>query len=38
MDPDTFGSMCALYLILKKLEKQVEAINDDTPPETFAFL
>ena len=38
MDMDTFWSTCALYCILKKIGKNVVAVNDEAPPESFAFL
>ncbi|MDD2870701.1 MAG: bifunctional oligoribonuclease/PAP phosphatase NrnA [Candidatus Gracilibacteria bacterium] len=37
MDMDSFGSLSAMYDILKQLGKDVKAINDEIPPETFAF-
>lgn len=38
MDPDAFGSLTAFYYILKKLNKNVKAINDENKPESFVFL
>jgi len=38
MDPDCFGSLSALYYILKKEWFEVKAINDDKIPEDFKFL
>lgn len=37
MDMDAFWSLCAMYDILKQLWKEVRAINDETPLETYAF-
>ena len=38
MDGDALGSLGALYLILKKMWKDVRATNDETIPESFHFL
>lgn len=38
MDPDALGSLWALYLILKKLWKNVKAVNSDFMPDNFSFL
>ncbi len=38
MDPDAFWSLSWFYQILKKLWKNVEAINDEKTPENFWFL
>ncbi len=38
MDPDCFWSLTALYLILKKLNYNVAAINDEKSPADFSFL
>jgi len=38
MDPDCFGSLSALYHILKKEWFEVEAVNDEQIPENFKFL
>ncbi len=38
MDPDCFGSLSALYYILKKEWFHVEAVNDEQIPENFKFL
>jgi bifunctional oligoribonuclease and PAP phosphatase NrnA len=35
MDPDAFWSLCAFYMVCKKLWKEVKAINDEKPPENF---
>lgn len=38
MDPDAFGSLSAMYFILKKQNKTIEAINDENMPESFSFM
>ncbi|MCD5380562.1 bifunctional oligoribonuclease/PAP phosphatase NrnA [Candidatus Gracilibacteria bacterium] len=38
MDPDAFGSLSGFYQILKKLGKNVLAINDEQTPDNFGFL
>ncbi|MCP4522702.1 MAG: bifunctional oligoribonuclease/PAP phosphatase NrnA [Candidatus Gracilibacteria bacterium] len=38
MDPDCFGSLAALYLILEKKGYTVHAVNDDPAPNDFSFL
>ena len=38
MDGDALGSLGALYLILKKMGKDVKATNDESIPESFHFL
>jgi len=38
MDPDAFWSLWAFYYILKKINKNVKAVNDMRPPESFNFL
>ena len=38
MDPDTFWSSSALYLILKQLWKNVILLNDEEAPKEFEFL
>lgn len=38
MDGDALGSLGALYLILKKMGKDVRATNDESIPESFYFL
>ncbi len=38
MDPDAYWSLMWLYSILKKLWKEVKAINDDKTPNDFEFL
>ena len=38
MDGDAWWSLAALYLILKKLGKKVEAVNDCAVPPSFNFL
>lgn len=38
MDPDAFWSLTAFHQILKKLNKNVIAINDETPPSNFKFM
>jgi phosphoesterase RecJ-like protein len=37
MDMDAFWSLCAMYDILKQIWKDVKAINDEVPLETYAF-
>ncbi|MBS9775209.1 bifunctional oligoribonuclease/PAP phosphatase NrnA [Candidatus Gracilibacteria bacterium] len=38
MDPDAYGSLGAFYLVAKALGKEMIVINDELPPEDFAFL
>lgn len=38
MDPDAFWSLSAFYWVLKKLWKNVNAINDELAPKDFCFL
>jgi nanoRNase/pAp phosphatase (c-di-AMP/oligoRNAs hydrolase) len=38
MDPDCFGSLTALYLILEKQGYNVAAVNDEYNPKDFRFL
>jgi phosphoesterase RecJ-like protein len=38
MDPDAFWSLTAFYQILKKLDKNIIVLNDETPPNNFKFL
>lgn len=38
MDPDAFWSLAGFYFLLKKLNKQVKAINDEATPKDFSFL
>jgi phosphoesterase RecJ-like protein len=38
MDPDAFWSLSAFYYILKKLWKNIKAINDEIRPDNFSFL
>lgn len=38
MDPDAFWSLNGFYFILKKLAKEVKAINDELAPDNFWFL
>lgn len=38
MDPDAFWSLATVYNILKKMNKEVIAINDMNQPESFDFL
>jgi nanoRNase/pAp phosphatase (c-di-AMP/oligoRNAs hydrolase) len=38
MDPDCFGSLTALYLVLEKMNYNVAAINDESNPKDFSFL
>lgn len=38
MDPDAYGSLWSFYLLLKKLWKEVKAINDEEAPPNFIFL
>lgn len=38
MDPDAFWSLGALYFILKSLNKNVKATNDEQTPNDFDFL
>lgn len=38
MDPDAYGSLWAFYLLLKKLWKEVKAINDEEDTPDFLFL
>lgn len=38
MDPDAFWSLWAFYILLKNIWKEVVALNDLLPPESFKFL
>lgn len=38
MDPDAFWSLGWFYLVLKKLWKNIKAVNDELPPESFSFI
>lgn len=38
MDPDAYWSLWAFYLLLKKIWKEVKAINDEETPPNFIFL
>jgi len=38
MDPDAFWSLTAFYQILKKLDKNIVVLNDETPPDNFKFI
>lgn len=38
MDPDAFWWLASFYYILKKIGKNVKAVNDMLPPENFDFL
>ncbi len=38
VDGDSLGSSLALYLVLKKLEKEVTVVCADPVPEAFQFL
>ena len=38
MDPDAFWSLTAFYQILKKMDKNIIVLNDETPPSNFKFI